>query len=918
MVEKISVQIALDGADEVKKQLADIGEAGTQAFANIGKAGDSADGIAKVGEASQTAAEGIKQSSAAADKASASMSGLSLESARTGSEIAKNTAEIAKYGVEIGLAIKRHETLIQSLIKLASGANTAAKAVSLLAPELTLVGAGVLAIAVPIIQAAAAFEVLEKVATKFAAADEKLNNTLQTLAATSGKSFDELQRGEAVFGQIGIQAETFRSTVGKINETLAGTDVKNLTKGMSDIVALVKEIAAGQKGITFADWVTAEDKVKGVSIAMKQAADAGKNATQVLLEFLRNADLATSIKVGAAFGLSEGDVERVRNLKENISDLIQRVQGAGPLIGPESAAAFEKMRVSIQNADAAWARFKQSITTTDFAAMAASLSATMNNIKAAVLNGAASITEGFGRAFTGMSQQAGSDVAAIGTAFSELAQQIGAIDLFKQMGTDARNAVTGANAAIASLVGAIMQGMGAAAQSIQAMKDQINGIVPAAQAAGQAAAQAGVMFTSFGTVASQGANTAKKGVEEATVMFTSFGTVASQSAAQADASMQQAAGGATTLATAIQGGSDKAAAFASSLAGITWDTISSTGVAAWNALADAIGDAYDRLLKYIGLRPSAPATGGNAPGGARGGLLFGRGTGSSDSNLAWLSHGEYIMPARAVRQPGVLAFLEALRRSGRIPGFATGGLVGGGGTETKSINIGVDEILRVIGQQTAAISSQSTVIQELGRIIGSLVERVASLVTNVVDLGKQQSELVKGINDLMDALKKDGAAPAGAAAPTGPSRDTIGGWAWIPSEKRWRKLAHGGLLGGRGTGTSDSNLAWVSRGEHIMPARAVRQPGVLEFLELLRRSGGNLRAVLDGMGRFALGGMVPRAIPAFATGGLAGGMSNVTIQFPGLPAIGGLRASSDVVDQLHRAAALAQVRSGGRKPSRYS
>lgn len=130
-------------------------------------------------------------------------------------------------------------------------------------------------------------------------------------------------------------------------------------------------------------------------------------------------------------------------------------------------------------------------------------------------------------------------------------------------------------------------------------------------------------------------------------------------------------------------------------------------------------------------------------------------------------------------------------------------------------------------------------------------------------------------------------------------------------------MARGGLLGGVGTGTSDSNLAWLSRGEYITPARAVAQPGVLSFLEALRRSGGNLRSVLDGMGRFALGGMVPR-MQAFAAGGLAGGMSNVTIQFPGLPAIGGLRASSDVVEQLHRAAALAQVRSGGRKPSRYS
>jgi hypothetical protein len=131
------------------------------------------------------------------------------------------------------------------------------------------------------------------------------------------------------------------------------------------------------------------------------------------------------------------------------------------------------------------------------------------------------------------------------------------------------------------------------------------------------------------------------------------------------------------------------------------------------------------------------------------------------------------------------------------------------------------------------------------------------------------------------------------------------------------RFAGGGLLGGRGTGTSDSNLAWVSRGEHIMPARAVSQPGVLAFLEALRRTGGDLRAVMDGMGRFALGGLVAPtlSIPAFASGGA---MNAVTIQFPGLPEITGLRASSAVVDELRKAAAMAQVRSGGRKPSRYS
>jgi hypothetical protein len=95
----------------------------------------------------------------------------------------------------------------------------------------------------------------------------------------------------------------------------------------------------------------------------------------------------------------------------------------------------------------------------------------------------------------------------------------------------------------------------------------------------------------------------------------------------------------------------------------------------------------------------------------------------------------------------------------------------------------------------------------------------------------------------------------------------------------------------------------------------------LAFLEALRRTGGDLQRVLDGMGRFALGGLVmPRIVPAFATGGLAGGgsMHPVTIQFPGVPPISGLHATADTVAVLQRAAAMAQVRSGGRKPSRYS
>jgi hypothetical protein len=320
---------------------------------------------------------------------------------------------------------------------------------------------------------------------------------------------------------------------------------------------------------------------------------------------------------------------------------------------------------------------------------------------------------------------------------------------------------------------------------------------------------------------------------------------------------------------------------ASTFAGWNWNPIAA-GVQVWNDITAAIGRAIDALLKFIGLKPSGGTPAPAAAGGgqfAGGGLLGGRGTGTSDSNLAWLSRGEYVMPASAVRQPGVLSFLEALRRGGGIPGFADGGVVGG--ANFASIFNQVIDTLKNAVQSLR--QTQSTMNNAMAGIVQS-IDRLARPFNEAMDKVAQQIVLAA------DTLQKLNQA-------TGKAR--------------------GGLLGGRGSGTSDSNLAWVSRGEHIMPARAVAQPGVLAFLEALRRSGGNLSRVLDGMGRFALGGMVPR-MPAFAGGGSVGSMSHVTIAFPGLPEIGGLRASSDVVDQLQRAAALAQVRSGGRKPSRYS
>ena len=81
------------------------------------------------------------------------------------------------------------------------------------------------------------------------------------------------------------------------------------------------------------------------------------------------------------------------------------------------------------------------------------------------------------------------------------------------------------------------------------------------------------------------------------------------------------------------------------------------------------------------------------------------------------------------------------------------------------------------------------------------------------------------------------------------------------------KKAVGGVLGGIGTGTSDSNLAWFSRGEYLVRAAVVREPGVLRHLDELNRRGAQALVqtpvLIDApVPRFAEGGLVDGPAPA--------------------------------------------------------
>ena len=112
-----------------------------------------------------------------------------------------------------------------------------------------------------------------------------------------------------------------------------------------------------------------------------------------------------------------------------------------------------------------------------------------------------------------------------------------------------------------------------------------------------------------------------------------------------------------------------------------------SGTSAAEALSNALNKVLDKIID-IGLNSIFGfggggglfslfgfKKGGKIPAFAGGGKLSGPGTGTSDSMLVRASTGEYIVNAKATKEH--LALLEAIN-GGKLPAFATGGLLGGG------------------------------------------------------------------------------------------------------------------------------------------------------------------------------------------------------------------------------------------------
>lgn len=124
------------------------------------------------------------------------------------------------------------------------------------------------------------------------------------------------------------------------------------------------------------------------------------------------------------------------------------------------------------------------------------------------------------------------------------------------------------------------------------------------------------------------------------------------------------------------------------------------------------------------------------------------------------------------------------------------------------------------------------------------------------------------------------------------------------------QYASGGYVRGRGTGTSDSIPAWLSNGEFVVRAAAVRKYGLNLLHSLNGLSAPNFKF---GMPAFAMGGLVsPVTVPSI---GNAKGPSSVVNLTIGGETFAGLTASPDVAERLARYAAKRVVASAGRRPS---
>jgi hypothetical protein len=159
---------------------------------------------------------------------------------------------------------------------------------------------------------------------------------------------------------------------------------------------------------------------------------------------------------------------------------------------------------------------------------------------------------------------------------------------------------------------------------------------------------------------------------------------------------------------------------------VAWGNIKTAGTDLFNWMlgwVKTIGSALSSAFAAIGSLPDSAALAGGASQFAAGGRVRGPGSGTSDSIMARLSNGEFVMRAAAVRHFGAdfMAALNHMRNpfagyslggliDRRLPGFAEGGLVGTAGAAPGT------PVTLVLDGQRFSMMSDNAVAESLLRV----------------------------------------------------------------------------------------------------------------------------------------------------------------------------------------------------------
>lgn len=191
---------------------------------------------------------------------------------------------------------------------------------------------------------------------------------------------------------------------------------------------------------------------------------------------------------------------------------------------------------------------------------------------------------------------------------------------------------------------------------------------------------------------------------------------------------------------------------------------------------------------------------------------------------------------------------------------------------------------------------------EVGQELGTMGEEGVEAAENVSDAIKGTTssvqELTAAVNEAISSLRTLGSMGGGSGS--------------TPSVQ---SNAQGGPIRGPGTGTSDSILSWLSNGEYVLKARAVRKYGVgfLNALNSMRLPAFNMGGFVDGLTSGM--GVSPMAMGVMDGAGSGGGGRPIHLT------IGDetfeMSAPDDVAEKLQKYSMGRQVRSAGRRPNWY-